>query len=123
MSELSEKPDDVVFFDSTNINESCNPDRRFTKEKPTLVVDTSSSKSLSFLSGAMQVVATIMLFLSIPLISEYDEPLHRFWGFVILGGSILIYIWRVFVKFLIPITKSLEYRNAQVEDKYNIKSK
>lgn len=122
MSELSEKPDDVVFAVHTNLNEQCNHDMQSATERPTLVVDTSSSKSLSFLSGAMKVVATFMLILSITLIFE-DELHQRFWGFVILGGTILIYICRIFVKSKISITKSFEYYNAQVEDKYNIKSK
>ena len=120
MSELSEKPDDLVFAEHTNMNDLCNHDMQSATERPTLVVDTSASRSLSFLSGLLLIIAMIMFVAGIILISE-DKQQLTFWGLVLIGGTILPLICRIFVKSKISITKSFEYYNAQVEDKFNIK--
>jgi hypothetical protein len=120
MSELSEKPDDLVFAEHTNLNDLCNHDMQSATERPTLVVDTSASRSLSFLSGLLLIIALIMFVAGIILISE-DKQQLTFWGLVLIGGTILPLICRIFVKSKISITKSFEYYNAQVEDKFNIK--
>ena len=118
-----------LFDENVEYCVSCMPSVDGDKNKKGLKVDNSASDKLATISTFIMIAAVIMCFVGFVIcMANFDElsgyrndPTKFILGVEVLVAGLCLLVVKVFVNSAITITKSAEYYNAQVEEKFEIK--
>ena len=109
----------VLFDQNSDYCDSCKPNEENTDKKK-LIVNNSASNQLSILNSLLIFVALVLLIVGLIMAMVGSNPTLFICGVVLFSSGVTTLLVRVLVNSRIIITKSAEYYNAQIEEKFKI---